>query len=74
MHTGTPEFEAARTASEAALDVLIDSHGAQVIPVVLGAMLIWAIENGAAELMEGTLTRALTALPLDAASHRARMS
>jgi hypothetical protein len=45
--------------AEQALDAFIQVHRAAAIPALVGAMCMWAVENGGADLMKGTLARAI---------------
>lgn len=58
MTAMTPSQAALNDAS-AMLDVMIRGHQAAAIPAVIAACVSWAVENGGADLMQGTLSRAV---------------
>lgn len=52
--------EAALHDATAMLDALIYAHRAAAIPAAIAACVAWAVENGAADLVKGSLSRAIT--------------
>lgn len=45
--------------AEATLDDFIFKHRAAAIPALIGACVMWAVENGGTELIKGTLSRSI---------------
>lgn len=45
--------------AEATVDRFIFKHHAAAIPALLGACVMWAVENGGTELIKGSLGRAI---------------
>lgn len=45
--------------AEITLDAFIQVHRAAAIPALIGACVMWAVENGGADVMKGTLTRSI---------------
>lgn len=64
---------AALNDATAMLDVLIMAHHAAAIPATVAACVAWAVEHGGADLIRGTLSRAITMTDEAEIMHR-RMS
>jgi len=45
--------------AEAVIDLFIRRHHAAAIPALIGACVMWAVENGGTELIKGTLSRSV---------------
>lgn len=46
--------------AEATLAAFIFKHRAAAIPALIGACVMWAVENGGTDLVKGTLARSIT--------------
>lgn len=47
------------TGAEQVVEGFIQQHHAAAIPALIGACVMWAVENGGAELIKGTLGRSI---------------
>ena len=58
-----PETERAFAASRESVDRLVGEHGIAAIVTMIGALVEWSIEHGAADLITRSLTNAVEMVP-----------